>query len=246
MAVKVYLSVGHGVRPDGTFDPGATYGDWNEQVAGDVIVKQAAWLLRAAGVTVTDEAYKDDPNYVGTTKAANAWGADLLVGVHHDWHLAPVGGFGLWLDPADKVVADALRAAYLIHGLTVRENVRRTDLYKLQYANMPVVIWEAGRIGQYSWSQLLLNGDAVACGIGSWLGVHSALPSHGVHIREDDVAHISVENQKFLNEVATELRKAKATRTSLVRTIEFYRVVADSLNVGRSLAGDVARKLLYR
>jgi len=32
---KVYLAVGHGTKPDGTFDPGAVSADrqWNEQSA---------------------------------------------------------------------------------------------------------------------------------------------------------------------------------------------------------------------
>jgi hypothetical protein len=178
---RLYLAVGHGIKSDGTFDPGAVGGGWTEQTAGDIVVSQAAWLLRKAGVEVRDESYQDDPNYVGTTRAANAWPANLAVSVHHDWSGAPLGGFGLYISTAGSQVAYHVREAYLDHGLTVRANDRRTDLYFLNQTTMPAMLWECGRIGQYSANQLQLVGDALACGLATHLDIHDKLPPHGRH-----------------------------------------------------------------
>jgi len=172
---KVYVAVGHGIRPDGVYDPGATGGGWTEQSAGDIIVAEVARLLQSWGVVVTDEAYRADPNFPGTIKAANAWGADYIVEVHHDWSQAPIGAFGHWYTDAGKALADDIQQAVGAAGFALRPSwhKRRTDLTLLKATNMPAVIYECGRIGQESLntkSELIAMGVAIAKGIAAHVG----------------------------------------------------------------------------
>lgn len=177
---RVYLAVGHGRKPDGTYDPGAVSADgrWSEQKAGDVIVAEAARVLRAWGLEVRDEANKDDPNFAGTAAAANVWGADCVVSIHHDWKLAPEGAFGHWYAPKSKPLADAIQAAVGEAGFPLRPDWHkpRTDLSLLKRTQAPVVLYEVGRIGQASIdepAELQAMGRAIAAGIARYLGLET-------------------------------------------------------------------------
>lgn len=172
---KVYLAVGHGEKPDGRHDPGATGGGWTEQTAGDVIVAEAARRLRDAGVTVHSEANRDDPAFEGTVKNANAWGADLVVSVHHDWSGAPDGAFGHWVSDEGKRLADSIRQSVRKAKFPLRDDWHRErgDLYLLNQTQAPAVLYEVGRIGQPeldSEAGLRRMGRAVADGIAGHVG----------------------------------------------------------------------------
>lgn len=174
--MKIYLAVGHGERPDGTFDPGAVGGGWSEQSAGDIIVAEAARVLRDAGLQVKDEADQDDPNFVGTATEANRWGADVLVTVHHDWIGAPVGAFGFWVTGAGKRVADSIQQAVGDAGFPLRPSWHkyRDNLYVLNKTNMPACLYECGRIGQdklNTEAELKAMGRAIAHGVADWADV---------------------------------------------------------------------------
>lgn len=167
---RVYLAVGHGDRDNGTHDPGAVGGGWTEQTAGDHIVAEAARILRSHGLTVTDEANRDDPNFPGTVRAANRWDADYVVEVHHDWIGAPPGAFGHWLSADGKALADDIQAAVGAAGFLLRTSwhKRRTDLYILKHTNAPCVLYEVGRIGHDvidEPAELRDMGAAIATGI---------------------------------------------------------------------------------
>lgn len=171
--VKVYLAVGHGFRPDGTWDPGTTRGLFTEQSEGRPIVAAMAEALgRVRGITVKHEA-TGDPNFVGTVKAANDWGADLLVSVHHDWHAAPRGAFGHWWPGADDAerLADEMRDALDSIGWPLRRSWHkpRTDLYLLRESRMTAVLWEADRIGEVA-GRHEAYGRALAAGVATYLG----------------------------------------------------------------------------
>lgn len=175
---KVYLAVGHGHRDGGKFDPGAVSADgrWHEQDAGDVIVAEAARLLRARGATVKDEAFQDDPNFPGTARDANRWGADIMVSVHHDWSGAPEGAFGHWYTDAGKAIGDAVQRQVGRAGFPLRNtwHKRRTDLTVLKATNMPALLYEVGRIGQpdlRTEPDLKRMGAAVAGGIADHLNL---------------------------------------------------------------------------
>lgn len=181
----VYLAVGHGLKPDGTFDPGAVSEDkrWNEQKAGDIVVRQAAWRLRNAGIGVVDEAFKDDPNFVGSTKAANDLRVDLVVAVHHDWYKGIPATFGFWYPGSSKgekatrlIVDSAARYGFDIRPDWVKP---RDDLYILKRTSMPATLIECGVIGEADLDtpeELRRMGDAIAHGIANYFGVSMAAP----------------------------------------------------------------------
>lgn len=191
--MKVYLAVGHGLRPDGTFDPGAAGGGWNEQSAGDYIVDEAARLLEDAGHQVFSEAFSDDPNFVGSTRKANEWGADVVVAVHHDWVGAPEGAFGHWYTTAGKSIADQIQKAVGEAGFPLRPSwhKKRDDLYILKNTIAPCVLYEVGRIGTgtLDTEQELRNmGRAIAAGVAAWGG--SPLPEGDDDVDKNTIAKI--------------------------------------------------------
>lgn len=174
--MKVYLAVGHGLKPNGTFDPGAVSGPVTEQTSGDVIVKEAARLLRAAGVSVVDEAFTDDPNFVGSAAAANKWGADFTVAVHHDW----TGGFeahGFWYPGSaeGEKLCRAIIAQMKKRAIKVRDgSVKGRDLYILRKTTMPATLIEVGRIGDPSIdtdAERRQMGAIIAEGVAAHIGV---------------------------------------------------------------------------
>lgn len=196
---KVYLAVGHGLRDDGIFDPGAVGGGWSEQTAGDPIVATAASELRRWGFNVMHEAHRNDPNFRGTVRAANAWGADVLVSVHHDWTGAPPGAFGHWVSPAGKQVADAVYDAVQAAGFPMRPRWHkyRTDLYVLNRSDMPAMLWECGRIGDLNTKPVQEKmGRAIAEGIASHFGTIPTPPPPPIEdpsmpLSDDDVDRIA-------------------------------------------------------
>jgi N-acetylmuramoyl-L-alanine amidase len=87
---KVFVAPGHGRKPDGTFDPGAVgRADGREFVEHDLNTKVAnalAGALKRCGVEVVLEqgGGNHDPNFIGSTRAANASGADYAIEIHHN------------------------------------------------------------------------------------------------------------------------------------------------------------------
>jgi hypothetical protein len=170
--VKVYIAVGHGRRPNGTYDPGATAGKATEQNQGDPIVQAAAKRLRDLGVTVRAQR-AGDANFVGYTREANEWDADLAVSVHHDWSGAPRGAFGFWYPGSTqgKRLADAIYRSVEAAGFPMRPSWHKSHsrLYFLNNTRMPAVLWECDRVGQVT--DHVRYGRALADGIARYLGI---------------------------------------------------------------------------
>lgn len=172
---KVYLAVGHGIKPDGRYDPGARSvdGEWTEQSAGDIVVAEAQRLLEQAGVVVVSEAYSDDPAFEGSIRTVNTGNYNLAVTIHHDWNKAPSGGFGFWHPGSlGKAAADAILGAYKRAGLPTRDSWHKArQLAFTSRTRCPAVLWECGRVGEYDEQGLRVVGRAVAEGIAAYLGV---------------------------------------------------------------------------
>ena len=164
-----YLAVGHGLRPDGSFDPGAISDGTKEYdlarkvcgTAGDLIQNQYGHNL----YTEYGLGYSRDPDYIGSAAKANAMRADVAIEVHFDWSGAPRGGTGLF------VSADGSRWASLIAyigglgGLAFRGNTYRPDLYFLNATDMPSVLWECDRVGpDITDAECVTIGKAIAAG----------------------------------------------------------------------------------
>ena len=99
---------GHGRKPSGTFDPGAVgHAGARQFVEHDLNTRVANALadaLRRCDVEVVleDGGGNHDPNFIGSTKAANDSGADYAVEVHHN----AAGGSG-----SEVVINDGTSAA---------------------------------------------------------------------------------------------------------------------------------------
>lgn len=175
---KVYIAVGHGIRPDGKYDPGAIDGSRSEQNTCDIIVSRAANLLRQWGVEVIDEAYKDDPNFVGTIRAANAAGVDLVVSCHRDWNKGVKGIFGFWFPGStggEKAVRSIVNACSGAGFAQAPAWVKaRDDLSLLRRTFAPAALIEYGRVQDYTGAELIDLGEATAVGIARYLGVTPA------------------------------------------------------------------------
>jgi N-acetylmuramoyl-L-alanine amidase len=198
---RVYLAVGHGLKPDGTYDPGAAGGGTDEQRAGDVVVKSAADTLRGWNVLVRDEAFQDDPNFAGTDDLVRAWKADLLVAVHHDWIKAGKGFFALWYRENGRLLGKVIEANVARAGFALRDyplEGYRSDLSILKtVGSIPVTLVECGRIGEYTPEQLRQLGVAIAHGIAEYAGVKT---------EEDDM--FTDQDRELLKEVSKKLDRS--------------------------------------
>lgn len=186
---RVFVAVGHGVRSDGTMDPGATTTDGrSEQSEGDPIAQAMANRLERAGVSVRLVG-QGGPNWSGAAQRANSWGADLAVEIHHDWRGAPRGAFGHWWPGSSegKRAADAMLAEVRSQlDYPVRLSWHRgRQLAWLRTTNMPAVLWESDRIGEVRDHEAY--GRALADGVLAYLGV-TALEGSEPDEGDDDMA----------------------------------------------------------
>lgn len=193
--INIYGAVGHGIKSDWVYDPGAAGSGWDEQRAGDIIVAEAARVLRGMGATVRDEAFKADPNFSGSIVAANAWPADYAVEIHLDWAGAPEGAFGHWYSPAGKALADDIQAAVGAAGFPLRPDWHkfRSDLSFIKKTNMPAVLYECGRIGQGSLDtpvELMAMGRAIAAGIAKHVGLKAPIAQEEPEMTEAEIRAI--------------------------------------------------------
>lgn len=170
----VYVAVGHGTKPGGTYDPGAIGSDGREEheEAHEVVAACAKALNRSSVqfVAEADAGNSHDPNFAGSVAAVNAGNFEAAVEIHFDWLGAPRGGFGLYLSNRSRLFADAIRTRWAQSGLPTRTNTYRNNLSFLK-AECPAVIWECDRVFGYSLAVNEKMGEAIAAGICDWLGV---------------------------------------------------------------------------
>lgn len=177
--MKLYIATGHGIRPDGRYDPGAVGGGTTEQDAGDVIVQRIADNLADYDVEVVHEAYQDDPNYRGTIGRVNGKGYDGVLAIHHDWSGAPRGAFGHWYpDSWAKTWADACYAEVGAAGFPRRPSWHkaRGELALLSDTDCPALLWECDRIGALSGNELVRMADALTLGTVQAFGLSERAP----------------------------------------------------------------------
>lgn len=187
---KIHIPVGHGIRPDGTFDPGASHEGETEQNSVDPMAHEAGIWLRARDQDVRDEAYQDDSNYIGSTEDANAWPADVCVPIHRDWVHGPKGVFVLYRSDAGRRLGVEIMQACEDDGFPVRWDwlTRRTDLYILNNTNMPAALVEVGSVGQDEFDEdqeRRAVGRSIARGIANYLDI--ALEDPDMPLNQDDL-----------------------------------------------------------
>lgn len=92
--MDLYAGVGHGRKPDGTFDPGAVSGGLVEHDLAHSVVDAYARGLKRSGVRVVSESHSGpghDPNFEGSARRAN----ELGVKVADEIHFNAGGGTGV-------------------------------------------------------------------------------------------------------------------------------------------------------
>lgn len=181
--IKVALMCGHGRSTDGTWDCGTSYGGNNEAALMLPITKAAVKYLRSYGVTVISDAdTNNNKNMIADVKWSNSE-KDVVayISVHCDYYKSPAGVMPLYVSTvAGKKLATALNNAIVSGmGMKSRGVVRRTDLYELNYTDMPACILETGSIKadiNYL-KQSDKYGKCIAKGICDYLGITAEAPS---------------------------------------------------------------------
>lgn len=92
--MDAYIGVGHGLKPEGVFDPGAVSGSLVEHDLAISVVDAYADAMKRAGLKVTDESHSGaghDPNFIGSARRAN----ELRVKYADEVHFNAGGGTGV-------------------------------------------------------------------------------------------------------------------------------------------------------
>lgn len=174
---KVALMCGHGRSTDGTWDCGTSYGGNNEAALMLPITKAAVKYLRSYGVTVISDAdTNNNKNMIADVAWANSEKAIIYVSVHCDYYKSPSGTLPLFVSAKGKELATKINNAVMSGmGMKTRGVTKRTDLYELNYTDMPACIFETGSIKADI--NTLKNdpdkyGKFIAIGICNYLGVN--------------------------------------------------------------------------
>ena len=153
---QVFLGVGHGVMPNGGFDPGAQAPGRSDYELNWRVVTVATAALERCGVSFFSEeaaGMGHDPDFIGSANKANDLNVQLAIEVHHNAN--PAGsnsGHGCEMcvhtDTTESNRQLGRRIAVLLHqqlGLTIRRgdglNVE-SDLAFLNSTKMPAMIPE--------------------------------------------------------------------------------------------------------
>ena len=172
--LDVYLAVGHGVEPDGVYDPGAIGADGRqEHLEAYQVCVYALTAMRRSGLSVVSESAEGashDPDYRGSTTRANALNPRVAVEVHFDWSGGVDGFSGLYFSDAGHRLAEHIGQAFVARHLPRMADVERPELYFLNSTNMPALIPEIRRVHDYPDSENRAQGEAIAEGICAFLG----------------------------------------------------------------------------
>lgn len=150
---RPYVAVGHGMRPDGRVDRGASYAGMTEHTLAHAVAQAVDLAYARHGINAYVEADHDghhDPNFPGTIEAANRLDADVLDAIHFN----AGGGSGIEAIVHPNTSTrnkTAVRAAVQFIANTLDLPVRRGDgLYQssrfaiVRRSTMPAAIIECG------------------------------------------------------------------------------------------------------
>jgi hypothetical protein len=187
--MDAYIGVGHGLKPDGTFDPGATSGTFIEHDLAISVVDAYANAMRRSGLKVADESHSGaghDPNFIGSARRANELGVKYADEVHFN----AGGGTGVEVlvdartSQANKDACRAIAAGIAgILGLPVRRDrglFITSGFGFLTGTNMPSAIIEVAFLDTASDRRAIRKkdaledvGEAIAAARCDFLGVTS-------------------------------------------------------------------------
>lgn len=172
--LDVFLAVGHGVEPNGVFDPGAigTDGRQEHQEAFQVCTYALA-AMRRSGLTVVSETAQGashDPDFRGSAIRANQLQPRVAIEVHFDSSNGVDGFSGLYFSAQGQSLARHIGEAFTARGLPRKADVRRTELLFLNSTDMPALIPEIRRVHNWPDTENQKQGEALAEGTCGFLG----------------------------------------------------------------------------
>jgi N-acetylmuramoyl-L-alanine amidase/Mannosyl-glycoprotein endo-beta-N-acetylglucosaminidase len=180
--LDVFLAVGHGVEPNGVFDPGAIGTDGRQEHAEAFqVCTYALAAMRRSGLTVVSETAQGashDPDYRGSAKRANELLPRVAIEVHFDSSQGVDGFSGLYFSADGQALAGHIGAAFKARGLPRAADVRRPELFFLNSTQMPALIPEIRRVHDWPDAQNRAQGEALAEGTCAFLG-HAFQPPAG-------------------------------------------------------------------
>jgi hypothetical protein len=172
--LDVFLAVGHGVEPNGVFDPGAIGTDGQQEHAEAFqVCTYALAAMRRSGLTVVSETAQGashDPDFHGSAERANQLQPRVAIEVHFDWSGGVDGFSGLYDSAQGQALAGRIGAAFKARGLPRATDVRRPGLLFLNSTHMPALIPEIRRVHNYPDGQNRAQGEALAEGTCAFLG----------------------------------------------------------------------------
>ena len=153
--MKVAVDAGHGLNTPGKRTPdGEREWSFNNAVVLALIAELSRYK-NVATLRLDDPTGKTDVSLTERTRKAKAWGADVIISVHHNANTAKWGAWGgvetLVHQSADKVslaLAEAVQPAIVAAmGLRNRGIKRRSDLHILNAGKsygIPTILTEGG------------------------------------------------------------------------------------------------------
>lgn len=149
--VKIALDAGHGLDTPGKRTPdGEREWSFNDKVL------RAAWerLSQYGGVQLKrldDPTGNTDVSLGARTSAANAWGADVLVSIHHNANTGRWGAHGgvesLVQTTASKASRDIAEAIHprVVRAMGLRDRgIKSANLHMTRESRMPAILIEGG------------------------------------------------------------------------------------------------------
>ena len=166
---------GHGVQTNGVWDSGCTYKNYTEAELCMKVTESCVKWLENSGVKVITDAPKNEINMVKQAAKSNSMKCDIHVAFHCDYDKAPAGTIPLYVSTKGRELAQKMNY-YVIKdvGMKTRGLCYRSDLYELNYTDMPATIFELGSISKdlkYLRDSYEALGKACAHGICVYLGV---------------------------------------------------------------------------
>jgi hypothetical protein len=186
--LDVFLAVGHGVEPNGIFDPGAIGTDGRmEHMEAFQVCTFALAAMRRSGLTVVSETAQGashDPDFIGSANRANELNPRVAIEVHFDAHNGVPGYSGLYVSDQGKQLAAKVGTAFEARNLPRAADVERPGLFFLNSTNMPALIPEINRVHDFPVEVNRAQGEALAEGVCRFLNQQFRPPSDdhdGIH-----------------------------------------------------------------
>jgi len=172
--LDVYLAVGHGVEPNGVFDPGAIGADGRqEHLEAFQVCTHALAGMRRSGLRVVSETAQGashDPDFQGSARRANQLNPRVAIEVHFDFAGGVDGFSGLYAADDGHALAKHIGDAFVARKQPRKADVHRTDLFFLNETTMTALIPEVRRVRNYPDSMNEAQGEAIAEGTCAFLG----------------------------------------------------------------------------